>query len=350
MKIESIFDKNNASNSPYIIAEAGVNHECDIDKARQLIYSAAEGGADAIKFQTYKAEKLAVKDSPAYWSLEAEPTSTQFELFKKYDKFWKSDYEMLKIECDKAKIEFLSTPFDLESAKFLNDLVPAFKISSSDITNKPLITLVSKFMKPVIISTGASNLFEIKRALEWVKASGNDYVSLLHCVLSYPTRDEDANLSAILELAKHFEGTPIGYSDHTLPKDMLCLEVASMLGAKIIEKHFTLDKSLPGNDHYHSMDRKDLLKYKSRMARVQKLLGKSGIEVYPCEQQSRLNARRSLVYCKNLQENEVITVDDLIAKRPGTGVCPSQIDFIDGKKLKRAVKEDTMLTLEDLFL
>ena len=154
---------------PYIIAEAGVNHEGDMDLAMRLIDEAREGGAHAIKFQTYKAETIASKDSPAYWDSTKESTQSQYKLFKKYDKFWKKEFITLKEYCDKTEIEFLSTPFDLESANFLNDLMDVFKISSSDITNKPFIQYICKFGKPVILSTGASNLDEIHEAVEWIK-------------------------------------------------------------------------------------------------------------------------------------------------------------------------------------
>ena len=151
--------------APYIIAEAGVNHEGSMSLARRLIEEAAEAGADAIKFQTYRADSIAVRKSPAYWDLEEEPTTSQHELFSKYDKFWKSEFEQLKSHCDKTGIEFLSTPFDIESAIFLNDLMGAFKISSSDITNKPFIQFMASFGKPFLLSTGASNKNEIEAAL-----------------------------------------------------------------------------------------------------------------------------------------------------------------------------------------
>ncbi|MEP7145662.1 MAG: N-acetylneuraminate synthase family protein, partial [bacterium] len=168
-------------NRPYVIAEAGVNHEGDMDLAKRLIDEAADGGAHAIKFQTYKAESLASKDSPSYWDLNKEPTQNQVELFKKYDKFWKKEYEELKKVCDNRGIEFLSTPFDTDAADFLNDMMPAFKISSSDITNLPFIEYMCKFGKPIILSTGASNVWEIQQAVELIEKFGNP-LSLLHCV------------------------------------------------------------------------------------------------------------------------------------------------------------------------
>jgi len=233
MKLIEIFN-GKKSNIPYIIAEAGVNHEGDMKLAKRLINEAKEGGAHAIKFQTYKAETIASKNSPSYWDLNQEPTTSQYELFKKYDKFWKKEFEELKNYCDKAGIEFLSTPFDIESAKFLSELMDVFKISSSDITNKPFIEYICDFGKPIILSTGASCLNEIKEAVSWIETKGNQ-VALLHCVLNYPTKDTDANLGMIKGLYKAFPNHIIGYSDHTLPKDMKVLEIAHLLGAKIIE-------------------------------------------------------------------------------------------------------------------
>lgn len=257
---------------PYIIAEAGVNHGGDMEMAKRLIDEAKEGGADAIKFQTYRAETIASKISPAYWDTSKEPTKSQYELFKKYDKFWRGECEQLKRYCNDAEIEFMSTPFDIESAAFLNDLMDVFKISSSDITNKPFIEYICAFEKPVILSTGASYLHEIEEAVSWIDAY-KCKLALLHCVLNYPTDDGNANLGMILHLRRKFSDVIPGYSDHTLPKDMKTLEIAVLLGAVIVEKHFTYDKSLPGNDHYHAMDRDDLRRFRNNLDRVFGLLG-----------------------------------------------------------------------------
>ena len=173
MKILDLFEQYNPCDFrlrlPYIIAEAGVNHEGDMELAKRLIDEAKEGGADAIKFQTYKAETIASRDSPSYWDLTKEPTDSQFKLFKKYDKFWKKEYETLKLHCDQVGIEFLSTPFDVESARFLNDLMKVFKISSSDLNNKPFIEFLCGFGKPILLSTGAAYLWEIEQAVGWIE-------------------------------------------------------------------------------------------------------------------------------------------------------------------------------------
>lgn len=342
MQILSTTEKQSRIRQPYIIAEIGVNHEGNIDLAKKLIDEAKEGGADAAKFQSYKAESIATKDSPAYWDLTKEPIETQFALFKKYDSFWKKEFEILKNYCDAVEIDFLSTPFDVESAAFLNEMVPYFKISSSDLTNKPFIEFICEFGKPIILSCGASYIWEIERTVEWIRAKGNSLV-LMHCVLNYPTPDENANLGMIPLLRKKFPDTVIGYSDHTLPKDMKTLETAVLLGAVILEKHFTHDKSLPGNDHYHAMDRVDLKKLRDALEHIIELVGPYEGPQIINQQVARRNARRSLVVRKNICSGEVITIDHLTWKRPASGICPSQIDQVKGRMATRDLKADTVL-------
>ena len=327
---------------PYVIAEAGVNHEGSMDLAKRLIDEAAHGGAAAIKFQTYKAESLASKESPSYWDLNKEPTKNQVELFKKYDKFWKNEFEQLKTECDKAGIEFLSTPFDTDAADFLNDLMPAFKISSSDITNLPFIKYICKFGKPVILSTGASAVWEIHQAVELIEGYGNP-LSLLHCVLNYPTLDENANLGMILDQKIKFPKAVPGYSDHTLPGTMEVLKIANLLGAVILEKHFTFDKSLAGNDHYHAMDINDLKYFYKDLDRVFMLIGEFKKRPLETEEDSIKNARRSLVSKRNISSGETVRFEDLTWKRPGSGISPKYIDSVIGKKAVTDITEDSVL-------
>ncbi len=346
MSIAELIQKHSAVEStifmPYLIAEAGVNHEGSLDTAKRLIDLAKEGGADAIKFQTYKAETIASKDSPSYWDLSKEPTDSQYLLFKKYDKFWKNEFEVLKRHCDEVDIEFLSTPFDIESAKFLNDLMSVYKISSSDITNRPFIEYVCGFGKPVILSTGASNIHEIQEAVDWIEMCGNR-LALMHCVLNYPTAACNANLAMISDLRQRFPTAVIGYSDHTLPRDMKALEVAALLGAVVLEKHFTHDKSLPGNDHYHAMDSEDIRLFRCNMTRILELLGETKKRALPSEQPARANARRSLVARKNIPAGKKIEADDLTFKRPAGGVSPKYIGEIIGKTASRYISEDEIM-------
>lgn len=346
MKILDVFNNINPYEveiiRPYIIAEAGVNHEGSIEIAKRLIDEAKEGGADAIKFQTYKASTLASKDSPAYWDTTKEPTKSQFALFTKHDKFWKDEMVLLKQYCDEVGIEFMSTAFDIESARFLNELMDVFKISSSDLTNKPFIEYLCQFGKPIILSTGAGQLHEVQEAVSWIEKNGNP-VALLHCVLNYPTPDENANLGMIRGLKRAFPGKLIGYSDHTLPKDMKTLEAATLLGSVIIEKHFTHDKTLPGNDHYHAMDKEDLKVFYKNLERAYVLLGSFKVEALPDEALSIKSARRSLVAAKAIKKGEVLTAEHLTFKRPAHGISPKYINDVIGKKAIADIDEDTVM-------
>lgn len=343
LELFSTFDPcDHTISRPYIIAEAGVNHEGDMQTAKRLVDEAKQGGADAIKFQTYKAETIASKDSPAYWDTTKEPTASQYELFKKHDTFWFEEMAELKAYCDAVDIEFLSTPFDVESAEFLAPMMPVFKISSSDLTNKPFIEFICDFGKPIILSTGASSLSEIAEAVEWIEAQGNP-LALLHCVLNYPTPDENANLGMIVDLKTRFSDKMIGYSDHTLPKDMKVCEMATMLGSKIIEKHFTHDKTLPGNDHYHAMDKDDLALFRKNLSRMEMVLGSFKVKALEDEAPARRNARRSLVAQKTIPEGKVVTRSDLTFKRPAHGISPKFIDEVVGKKALKTIESDAVL-------
>ncbi len=330
---------------PYVIAEAGVNHEGSMDLAKRLIDEAAEGGANAIKFQTYKAATLASKHSPSYWDTTKEATTSQYELFKKYDKFWKKEYEALKVYCDQAGIEFMSTPFDVESATFLNDLMPVFKISSSDITNLPFIEYMCQFGKPILLSTGASYLWEVQQAVELIEKYGNR-LCLMHCVLNYPTDDANANLGMILNLRNKFPNAVPGYSDHTLPKEMEVLKVATLLGAAVLEKHFTHDKTLPGNDHYHAMNREDLQVFRRKMKEAFHVMGSFDKKPLQSEEISRANARRSLVAAVNISEGSTIEAQHLTWKRPASGISPKNMQELIGQKAAQTIEADEVLKWE----
>ena len=346
MKILDVFNQfkscDKSIRPPYIIAEAGVNHECNINLAKRLIEEAKEGGADAIKFQTYKAETIASKDSPSYWDLSKEPTASQYQLFKKYDKFWKNEFEELNRYCNQVGIEFISTPFDIESASFLNDLMEVFKISSSDLNNKPFIDILCRYGKPIILSTGAAHMWEVEQAVSWIEAKGNP-LALLHCVLNYPTDDANANLAMILDLRRKFPDKLIGYSDHTLPKDMKTLEVAVLLGARIIEKHFTHDKTLPGNDHYHAMDKTDLKRFHASLNTLFELLGEQSKQPLVSEGIARQNARRSLVAARLIPAGKKVEAGDITWKRPAKGIDPRDYDRLIGKAAKECIEEDAVL-------
>ncbi len=327
---------------PYVIAEIGINHEGSMELAKRLIDEAKEGGADAVKFQTYRADTIASKDSPAYWDTTKEPTRSQHELFTKHEGFWREEMQQLKRYSDSLGIEFLSTPFDIESATFLNEMMDVYKISSSDITNKPFIEYMCGFGKPIILSTGASALHEIEEAVGWIEPFGVP-LALLHCVLNYPTPDHNANLGMIMDLKAKFPQHIIGYSDHTLPHDMKVCEMAVILGSVIIEKHFTHDKTLSGNDHYHAMDKEDLKRFRANLERTFEILGSFKVAALSDEAPARAHARRSLVAARPIAQGAVVRKEDLTFKRPAHGVSPKFIDEIVGKSARVAIEEDAVI-------
>lgn len=328
---------------PFIVADVGVNHENDVNLAKRMIREAAYGGADAVKFQTYKAERIAARNSPPYWATG----ESQYEYFQKYDRFSEEDYLELAEYARGRNVIFMSTPFDFEAADFLDELVPAFKISSSDITNIPFIRHVAAKNKPVFLSTGASTIAEISEAVTAIEEEGNNQLVILHCVLSYPTKYEDANLNMILHLKRTFPDFLVGLSDHTLPdENMLVLTVGALLGAKVIEKHFTFDKSLEGNDHYHSMDLNDLKKLVRNLGLCRKILGKTRKKPLETEGPARKYARRSIVAKTGIPKGTKITEDMLDFKRPGTGISPQFLEILIGRTARKKVEQDEIIKWE----
>lgn len=338
---------------PYLIAELGVNfydtakalNITPLEAAKMYIDKAKEANIDAVKFQSYKADTIVSKNSPAYWDTTKEPTKTQHELFKKHDSFGEKEYIELCKYCKTIDIDFMSTPFDYASADYLEPLVDIYKISSSDLSNIPFLKHIAKKHKPIFLSTGASYLSEIENAVRAIKEEGCDDICLLHCVLSYPTKNEDANLSVIKSLKEVFTDCVIGYSDHTIPdENMTIISSAYLLGAKVIEKHFTLDKTLKGNDHYHAGDPNDFKKIVNNLKLIDTVLGSPKITVLDCEKIPRREARRSLVLTRNLKAGDSIRKEDLMPKRPGTGISPEYINLVIGRKVKNDLEEDTILT------
>ena len=341
----------NSKTLPYVIAEIGVNHEGSMDQARHLIDLAKEGGADAAKFQSYKADTLASKNSPAYWDTNKEPTSSQHELFSKYDQFGADDYIALAEHCRQVEIDFLSTPFDDEAIEFLDPLMSFFKIASADITNIPFLRKVAEKKKPVVLSTGASTLGEIDIAVETLTKEGCNQIALLHCILNYPTENANAHLRMIEGLKRAYPQHSIGYSDHTLPDEgMTTLVTANLLGAVILEKHFTHDKTLPGNDHYHAMDVNDLKNFMERIHLTHELIGDSQYK-HPIKTESisREHARRSIVLTKQLSEGHMLSEEDLTYKRPASGISPLNWDQVLGTKINRDLDMDHVLKWSDLI-
>jgi sialic acid synthase SpsE len=303
-------------NKPTIIAEVGVNHECNLNNAFKLISEAKESGVEAVKFQTYNAEDLAIKNSPAYWDLGKEKTTTQRSLFKKYDKFKDKDFKKIYDFSLKKKIIFLSTLFSEELVHKFSKYLPVLKIASADITNVPLLRAISMQKKPVLLSTGASSEDEIKFAIRVLNLSKKQ-ICIMHCVLNYPTEIKNANLNYILTLKKKFSGHIIGYSDHVTPDtELTSIETAWNLGAQIIEKHFTFDKSKKGNDHYHSADKNDLINFFNRLKKIHELKG-SFFKDLNNEKNSIKYARRSIVSKIDIKKGEKFTEFNLTTKRPG---------------------------------
>ena len=340
-------------NKPYLIAEMGVNfydtakvlNISPLEAAKLYIDKAAEAGIDCAKFQSYKANTIVSKNSPAYWDTTKEPTKTQYELFLKYDSFGEKEYREICDYTHSKEMDFTSTPFDYASADYLENMVDFYKISSSDLSNIPFIKHIGAKGKPVYMSVGASYLSEVDEAVRALKESGCKDIVLFHCVLSYPTNPKDANLRIIETLKKDFPDVRIGFSDHVAPDEtMMTLATAYLLGAEVIEKHFTLDKTLPGNDHYHAGDPDDFKKAIANFKWIDRVLGNPEKTVLACEIIPRREARRSLVLTRDMKAGEIIKQEDLMPKRPGTGISPKFTDIVIGKKVNQDLKEDTILT------
>ena len=338
---------------PYLIAEMGVNfydtakqlNITPLEAAKMYIDRAAEVGIDCAKFQSYKADTIVSKNSPAYWDTTKEPTKTQYELFLKHDSFGEKEYRELCDYTHSKGMDFTSTPFDYASSDYLYEMVDFYKISSSDLSNIPFIKHIAAKGKPMVVSVGAAYLSEVDEAIRAIKEVGNDDITILHCVLSYPTLPNNANLMIIDTLKKTFPNVKVGFSDHVVPDEtMMTLATAYLLGAEIIEKHFTLDKTLPGNDHYHAGEPCDFKKAISNFKFIDNILGSPEKTVLSCELVPRREARRSLVLTRNMKAGEVIKEDDLMPKRPGTGISPKFLDIVIGRTIKKDLAEDTILT------
>ena len=316
---------------PEIIAEIGVNYYdialqrslSALDAAKLMVREAKDAGITVVKFQTYKAEKLAAEDSPAYWDTTEEPTQSQRELFSKFDKLTHADYRSLADYCNTVGVEFMSTCFDADSARALDPAVKRHKIASADLTNEGLLSVIGSFRKPVLLSTGASTKSEIRKAVAILEKAGATNITLLHCVLLYPTPPERANLWKIASLKKEFPDFAIGYSDHTkVNRDVLV--TAWLLGAGVIEKHFTLDKSLPGNDHYHAAAPGDLSSLLGHFSTVRSMMGAEVENWYDeYEEKARTFARRGVYLVRDVCKDEPLSENDVEFLRPqADGISP----------------------------
>lgn len=329
-------------NKAFIIAEAGVNHNGKLNLALKLVDIAKKAGCDAVKFQTFKTENVISKGTKkaAYQLKNISITESQFDMIKKLE-LSEDAHIILARYCRKKGILFVSTPCDEYSVKLLNKLnVPFFKVGSAEVTNLPFLKYVAEQRKPIILSTGMANLREIRQAVETIYGAGNKKLILLHCVTDYPVPADDVNLKTMLTLKKIFK-TPIGYSDHSLGVEIPLAAVA--LGAKVVEKHFTLNKNMKGPDHKTSLNPQELSRVVKGIRIIEKALGNGVKKLSLGEKKNMKFVRRSIVALQNITKGEVITPDVISCKRPGWGIQPKDIDKIIGCKARGNIKKDEVI-------
>lgn len=332
----------------FIIAEAGVNHNGDVELAKRLVEEAKACGADAVKFQTFTTESVITLEAPKarYQQQTTDPTESQTEMLRKLQLSYE-DFRQLKAYADKVGVLFFSTPHDASDIEFLVSMeVPVLKVSSMDIVNVPLLEEIGCRKVPVILSTGMATLSEVERALDTLRDAGCPGVVLLHCVTNYPIRDEEANLRVIDTLARAF-GVVVGFSDHSVGIAVTLAAVA--LGAKVIEKHFTLDCSLPGPDHTVSLEPSAFAQMVTDIRRVEKAMGSGIKRPLPVELENRKAMRRSLVAATEIPAGAILTREHLTLKRPGTGLGAEFIPLLIGRRARCLVPRDTVIALDMVF-
>ena len=328
----------------YIIAEAGVNHNGSFALACRLADAAKAAGADCVEYQTFKSELLVSRYAPKadYQKQTTGAGESQLAMVKKLELSF-DDFAALKRYCDDIGIHFLSTPFDLESIAFLDELgVPFWKVPSGEVTDLPYLLAIAKTKKPVVMSTGMCELEEVRAAVEVLTAHGTPKLTLLHCNTEYPTPYEDANLTAMLELFDQF-GLPVGLSDHTPGWE--CDVAATVLGAQVIEKHFTLDKSWPGPDQKASLDPTEFKAMVQAVRHVEAALGDGHKHLTASEAPNKAIARKSIVAARPIKAGEVFTAENLLTKRPGDGISPMLWYTVLGQTAKRDFAEDEKIEL-----
>ncbi len=330
----------------FIIAEAGVNHNGSISIAKKLIDVSADAGSDAVKFQTFKAERLVCKSAAKadYQKKTTDADESQFDMIKKLELNEDAHKELMDYGKDKGII-FLSSPFDLESIDLLNKLgIEIFKIPSGEITNLPYLRKIGRLKKKVILSTGMADLGEIGNAINVLTEYGTrkDGITVLHCNTEYPTPFEDVNLNAMLTIRDAFK-VKVGYSDHTLGIEAPVAAVA--LGAAVIEKHFTLDKNMKGPDHKASLEPDELKAMVHAIRNIEKALGNGVKRPSPSELKNKPVVRKSIVAARDIRKGETFTEDNITVKRPGTGISPMEWDSVIRNKAVRAFEEDDLIEL-----
>ena len=324
--------KNNFINKTIVIAEVGVNHNGDINLALDLVDKAVNAGADIVKFQTFQTKNLIVpKAKKAQYQIKTtSQTESQSEMLSKLE-LDKDDHYKLIEKCNNSGIEFLSTAFDLESLDFLKSLnLSRFKIPSGEITNLPYLKQIGSFEKPVILSTGMANLSEIESAITVLELSGTDrsQITVLHCTTEYPAPMKEVNLKAMESISSSF-GVDVGYSDHTKGIEVAISAVA--LGAKVIEKHLTLDRTLPGPDHFSSLEPKEFKKMVHSIRNIEVALGDGIKRPTESEKKNKLIARKSIVASKKINQGDLLTKENITTKRPGDGISPMEWENVIGK-------------------
>jgi len=328
----------------FVVAEIGINHDGSVSQAERLIDAAADAGADAVKFQSFRVDHLLIPSRDRY-TQQADAAESAYQMLQRCELSWK-DQERLKMHADQRGIMFLSTPFDEESADFLDSIgAPAFKIASADITHVPLLRHVASKGKPVLLSTGMSFLSEVADAVNHLRSAGAQEILLMHCVSAYPAAAPQMNLRALRTLEAYFE-LPVGLSDHSEGIVIPLISVA--MGAVLIEKHFTLDKNAPGPDHKASMDPADLRILVQNLRDVEASLGDGRKRPSDIEEEGRLFGRRSIVAAVDIRAQESIASRMLTCKRPGSGLEPRYWDKLIGMKARRNIGKDTILQWEDL--
>ncbi len=334
-------------NKPYVIAEIGVNHDGSISKAIKLIEKAKECGASAVKFQSFKANKLANKQTPKvkYQIKNIGDSESHFDMLKRLELNF-HDHKVLKKLCNQLEIDFLSTPYDVESAQLLQKLnVPFFKTASADIVDVFLHRYIASTKIPVAISVGMASLYEIKKTLDIYKRNKSD-ILLLHCVSNYPCSDESLNLNVIKTLKNKFK-IPVGYSDHSIGIEAaIC---ATSMGCQFFEKHFTLDKNDKGPDHKASSTPHEFKKLVNSLNRAFKMLGTKEKNLQEEETEMYKISRKSIRYNREIKKGTMLKEDYLTLKRPGDGICPQKIDKLIGKKINKNVKKGEKVLLSHLY-
>jgi N-acetylneuraminate synthase/N,N'-diacetyllegionaminate synthase len=328
----------------FVVAEIGINHGGSVSQAEKLIDAAAQCGADAVKFQSYRVDRLLIPSRDRY-AQQPDGTESAYQMLRRCELSWE-DQEKLKRHADARGVMFMSTPFDEESADFLDSIgVPVFKIASADITHVPLLRHVASKGKPILLSTGMSFLSEVADAIHNIRAAGAKEILLMHCVSAYPASPQHMNLRALQTLQSYFE-LSVGLSDHS--EGILLPLVAVALGAVLIEKHFTLDKNAPGPDHRSSMDPGDLKLLIKSLRDVETSLGDGRKRPSDVEEESRLFSRRSIVAAVDIRAHETIAQWMLTFKRPGSGLEPRHWEKVIGMIARRNIGKDTILQWEDL--